>query len=152
MYEEFNSCKIIKCATGFKVDTTNNKCIVDVVCHTGLYNNNGVCYKCPAGKYDGGGCMSCNSVANVFDLNSYDSNCKVTKCKPGYYLNNIDNICTSNCSSGYTLNGDNCIIDNICFANKVNINNICTSDITSYITEYIFTNCGATGRLGPTLN
>jgi hypothetical protein len=34
MYEEFDSCKIIKCATGFKVDTTNNKCI-DVVCPNG---------------------------------------------------------------------------------------------------------------------
>ena len=94
MYEEFDSCKIIKCATGFKVE--NNTCVVDIVCPT--------------------------------------------------YQKLVNNICTD-----YNNNEINTIISNftICSNNlEVNIDNICTP----YITEYKFTNCGATGRLGPTID
>ncbi len=139
----------------FKVDTTINKCIVDVVCPADKYNNNNVCTNCPVGKYndsDGNVCTICPAVINVFDNISYDSNCKVTKCKENYYLNNIDNTCSLICAPGFSINGNYCIIDNICSSDKVDINNNCTSNITSFITEYNFTNCGAIGRLGPTLD
>ena len=132
MYEEFDTCRIVTCASDFIL--INNKCIKNINCPIGQYNNDGIC-------------TNCNPVANVFNLTSYDSNCKVTKCTSGYYLNNIDNTCTSTCASGYTLNSDYCFKNNTCSINEVNINNICTS----YTTEYIFTNCSATGRLGPTL-
>ena len=161
IYEDFESCKIIKCDTGYKVDDKTNTCIIDIVCSAGNYNKNGVC-------------TLCSPVLNVYDTKSYDSNCIVTKCKDSYIIDKNNNKCIIVCPSGQKninnicltcetiLNvNDSSICKTICDfdlnsckqsicsnPNEVNINNICTS----YKTEYKFTNCSAKGRLGPTLD
>ena len=96
-------------------------------------------------------------------INIYEDfeSCKIITCQSGYTLK--DNICVLNitCPNGQYKKNDICIDYNIDDVNdiiakniicsnlnvNVNINNICTP----YITEYIFTNCKAIGRLGPKL-
>ena len=131
LYEDFD-CIINTCESDYILK--DNNCVKNIICPVGQYNNKG-------------NCTDCKPVTNVFDKNSYDINCKVTKCASKYYLNDNDNTCTSTCATGYILDGDYCFINKICSINQVAINNICTP----YKTEYNFTNCGSTGRLGPTL-
>ena len=131
MYEEFDTCKIIKCATGYTL--INNVCNVNNTCPIGQYNNNGVC-------------VACTPVTNVFDTKSYDSNCKVTKCRNGYKVNNINNTCdicptvnkatiydgdckVTTCEGGYKVNN----INNTC--------DICPSVANIYAPNYYNANC-----------
>ena len=92
IYEDFESCKIITCQSGYILK--DNNCVLDVICSNGQYIKNGIC-----------------TDYNITDVNNIIANTK------------------------------------ICPNLNVNINNICTS----YITEYNFTNCGVSGRLGPTI-
>ena len=92
IYEDFESCKIITCQSGYTLK--DNICVLNITCPNGQYKKNDICID--------------------------------------YNINDVKDIITNNI---------------ICSNLNVNINNICTS----YKTEYNFTNCNVTGRLGPTL-
>ena len=200
IYEDFESCKIITCQSGYKID--NNVCKKDIVCTSGQQNINGTCISCPPINnvlsqyhYD----INCNPsvckegyqvlnkncdtlCSNGSNVISYINGCNIKICKDGYIVDNQANIkscvckpikdsktidtitCNAtSCNQGYAISNDGKKCELICDSGKKLLNGICVKTCdNNYISindtctlfkdEYVFTNCGATGRLGPTLD
>ena len=200
IYEDFESCKIITCQSGYTLK--NNICNKDFVCTSGQQNINGTCIPCPAinnilseSYYDincnpkicKGGYQVVNNncetpCSNGSNVISYINGCAVKICKDGYIVNNQGNstscVCkpikdsktidnntcnATSCNQGYTISNNKKKCELICDSGTKLLNGICVKTCdnnyvsindtcTLFKDEYVFTNCGATGRLGPTLN
>ena len=148
VYDEFSydsNCNPNKCKDGIKL--VNNVCDSECSNKLNVERYKIGCYidKC-VNNYmviDNGSNCVCNSIVNSKIV---DSNCNVTACNNGYQISSDKKNCILSCNTGKKLSNGICLTE--CPENQVNINNICTT----YIDEYIFTNCDAVGNTGPTIN